>query len=96
MADPAELMRQAEEKEFLADRFDGYAKNLELLLGRIKTGSADGPVWTGLAAQRFDDAFLRRESEITRLAEQCHTAVRNLRRAASRIREQASLPRSPL
>ncbi|MFF0246606.1 hypothetical protein ACWEU6_28135 [Streptosporangium sandarakinum] len=96
MTESADLMRQAEAKDMLADRFDGYAKNLELLLERIKTGSLGGPVWTGPAAQRFDNDFLTRGSEVTRLAEQCHAAVRNLRRAASRLREQASLPRSPL
>lgn len=47
--EPTELMRQAEAKEMLADRFDGYMKNLEMLLDRIKTSSVgDGRIWAGL------------------------------------------------
>lgn len=97
MVEPAELMRQAEAKEMLADRFDGYVKNLEVLLERIRTGTVgDGPIWTGPAAQRFDDDLVRKRSEVDRLIDQCRSAARNLRQVALRLREQARLPKAPL
>ncbi|GAA3408664.1 hypothetical protein [Streptosporangium vulgare] len=55
MAEHAELLRLANEKELLADRFDGYVKNLTTLFDQIKTESVHGErTWTGPAAQRFD------------------------------------------
>ncbi|MEV8630460.1 WXG100 family type VII secretion target [Streptosporangium sp. NPDC051023] len=85
-----DLLRQAEEKELLASRFEGYAENLATLLGRVKTGFAGGgSVWTGLAAQRFDQDAERRRIETNRLAEQCRQAAQNLRNAARRLRSQA-------
>lgn len=95
--EPAELLRQAEEKDLLADRFEGYVKNLETLLERIRIGSADsGPVWTGPAAQRFDRDTSQRSADVDRLAEQCRRASRNLRRSASALRERARLSGKPL
>ncbi|WP_329092647.1 WXG100 family type VII secretion target [Streptosporangium sp. NBC_01469] len=94
---PAELLRQAEEKDLLADRFEGYVKNLETLLDRIRVGSVgDGPVWTGPAAQRFERDTSRRSADVNRLAEQCRGASRNLRRSASALRERARLSGKPL
>lgn len=97
MVEPASLLRQAEEKELLADRFEGYMKSLENLLDRAKTDSADdGPVWTGAAAQRFEQDAMRRRSDVIRLAEQCQAAARSLRKSALQLRERARLLRVPL
>ncbi|WP_329424730.1 hypothetical protein OG339_30620 [Streptosporangium sp. NBC_01495] len=94
---PAELLRQADEKDLLADRFESYVKNLETLLDRIKIDSTgSGPAWTGPAAQRFDRDTLQRSADVNRLAEQCRGASRNLRRSALVLRERARLSGEPL
>ncbi|WP_440097665.1 hypothetical protein [Streptosporangium sp. H16] len=92
MSERAELLRLADEKELLADRFDGYVRNLTTLFDQIKTGSVHGErAWTGPAAQRFDHDVVRRRSDMDRLAEQCRIAARNLKRSALHLREQARL-----
>jgi uncharacterized protein YukE len=91
-----ELRRQAGDKDLLAERFDGYAKDLATLFDRIKTGSVGGgPVWTGPAAQRFDHDAGQHRSDIERLVQQCHLAARNLRRAAQQLRQQAEQSAAP-
>ncbi|GAA3119158.1 WXG100 family type VII secretion target [Streptosporangium carneum] len=97
MAESAELLRQAEGKELLADRFEGYVQNLETVFERIRVDTpVDGPVWTGSAARRFESDAVQRRSDLTRLVEQCREAAGNLRRTASRLREQADFSRTPL
>ncbi|WP_248960588.1 hypothetical protein [Sphaerisporangium perillae] len=90
MANGGELQRQAQEKELLAARFDNYAKDLITYFDHIKTGSVEsGPVWTGPAAQRFEQDTGRHRSDVDRLIEQCYLASRNLRRMALQLRQQA-------
>lgn len=89
-----DVLRQADEKESLAARFDGYAENLVTLLEEVKRGGGN-PVWTGLAAQRFDHETAQRRAEVDRLAEQCRKVARNLRNSAQRLRQQARNPGAP-
>jgi uncharacterized protein YukE len=90
MASGSELQRQAQEKDLLAARFDGYAKDLAVFFDRIKTGTVGaGPVWRGPAAQQFEYDAGRHRLNLDRLVEQCHLAARNLRHTAQQLRQQA-------
>ena len=96
MINSGDLLRQAEEKELLASRFEAYGENLVRLLEQVKVRSVGGDlIWTGPAAQRFDHDKRQRHAEVDRLVEQCERAALGLRNTAQRIRQQARQPRTP-
>ncbi|GAA0409489.1 hypothetical protein GCM10009530_72390 [Microbispora corallina] len=85
----AALLRQAEDKERLATRFDGWAKDLDGLLAQVTVTSGGRDVWTGPAADRFSGGVRERRAETAALAGDCRTAAANLRGSAARLREDA-------
>jgi uncharacterized protein YukE len=85
----ASLLRQAEDKERLATRFDGWAKQLGSFFAGVSVTAKGKEVWTGPAADRFTSAAKDRRAETDALAENCRTAAANLRRSAAKLREDA-------
>ncbi|MQA95210.1 MAG: hypothetical protein GEV11_11400 [Streptosporangiales bacterium] len=84
-----ELLRQADEKELLAQRFVNYAKGLAPYFTGADRAMSGGRTWTGPAAERYAAAARMRRSELRDLEEDCHRAAANLRRTAAELRERA-------
>lgn len=85
----AELLRQAGEKELLAQRFTNYAKGLATYFIAIERSYGRGGTWKGPAAQRYEGDLRVRRREIEDLEQDCLAAAKNLRRTASDLRTQA-------
>lgn len=84
-----QLLRQAQDKELLAEKFDQYAKQLDKIFTDITPKSYGGDIWTGPAAERFQSDARRLDRELKRLAGNCRATSKNLRGAARALRSNA-------
>ncbi|MEV0581793.1 hypothetical protein [Nonomuraea sp. NPDC050310] len=90
MTDKAKLIAQAEAKEELAKKFEGWAGQVEGVLKEITTTPSGGrEIWTGPAADRFNGTLRTQNSNLGGLASACRTTAENLRREARELRESA-------
>lgn len=92
MADPdkQQAARDAENKEGLARKFDGWAGQLDVLLNGISTTPKGGTeIWTGPAADRFKGTLKTQDTAIRALAANCRTTAENLRKSARQLRDAA-------
>ncbi|WP_084963677.1 hypothetical protein [Thermoactinospora rubra] len=93
MTDKAKLIAEAEEKEALARKFDGWAGQLDGLLKDVTTTPEGGwEIWTGPAADRFKGTLRTQRNQLGDLAGACRTTAENLRQEARQRREEAAKP----
>ncbi|MFI6320569.1 hypothetical protein ACIBG8_23745 [Nonomuraea sp. NPDC050556] len=89
MADPdkQQALRDAESKEQLARKFDGWAGQLDGFLKGVTISKGGREIWTGPAADRFKTGLTTQDGAIKTLASDCRSAAENLRKSARQLRD---------
>ncbi|SDK44686.1 hypothetical protein [Nonomuraea jiangxiensis] len=92
-----QLLREAAEKEALADTFTRYAKTLAVVFDGIPAQQRGGEsYWKGPAAERYQAHAVQLRSQIGNLETGCLATAENLRRRARQLREEAAQAPDPM
>lgn len=85
--DKQQALRDAESKDQLARRFDGWAGQLDTFFQGVTVTKGGREIWTGPAADRFKGTLKTQQANLATLAADCRTAAENLRRSARQLRD---------
>jgi uncharacterized protein YukE len=80
--------QRAADKDNLASHFDTWQRQVDALLTGVSTTQAGDEVWTGPAADRFNDALRPLRRDLDKLPAAFRRTARNLRESARRLRAE--------
>jgi uncharacterized protein YukE len=83
-------LQRAADKDNLATQFDTWRSTVDALLRGVSTNQGGDEVWTGPAADRFNDALRPLRREVDKLPEAFARTASNLRGSARRLRSEGT------